>query len=257
MASPRRDRFVLSICLIAVTALAWAYLVRLDREMSAGMEHEMAMAAMGMAMRTPWTAADAALAFLMWVAMMIGMMTPSAMPVLLLFSATAAARQERGVPVSALSFAAGYLIVWAGFSLAATLAQWGLHEAASLSASMRTSNGLLGGGILIAAGLYQLTPLKTACLAHCRSPLGFLMTAWRAGVAGAFRMGAHHGVYCLGCCWALTGVLFVVGVMNLLWVALLGAIVLLEKIGPGGPHVARAGGAALVLAGIAVAVFGP
>ena len=121
---------------------------------------------------------------------------------------------------------------------------------------MRTSNGLLGGGILIAAGLYQLTPFKTACLAHCRSPLGFLMTSWRAGVAGAFRMGAHHGAYCLGCCWALMGVLFVVGVMNLLWVALLGAIVLLEKIGPGGPHVSRAGGVAMLLAGIAVAVFG-
>ena len=137
----------------------------------------MAMAAMGMEMRTPWTAADAALTFLMWVAMMTGMMTPSAMPMLLLFSAIAATRQERGVPVSALAFAAGYLVVWAGFSLAATLVQGGLHQTALLSVSMRTSNGLLGGGILIAAGLYQLTPFKTACLAHCRSPLGFLMTS--------------------------------------------------------------------------------
>ena len=239
-----------------MTALAWASLARLGWQMSAAMEYDAAMAAMGMDMRGPWGWADAGLTFLMWVVMMIGMMTPSAAPMLLLFSGTVAARQERGVPVSVLAFASGYLAVWTGFSVVATLAQWALHETAMLSAAMRTSNALVGGSILIAAGLYQLTPLKTACLTHCRSPLGFLMTGWRAGRAGAVRMGAHHGVYCLGCCWALMAVLFVVGVMSLLWVAILAAVVLLEKAGPRGLIVARAGGAVMVIAGMTLAVAG-
>ena len=127
-APPRHERLVLSICLIVVTALAWAYLVRLERQMSAAMEYDAAMAAMGMDMRAPWGAADVGLTFVMWVVMMIGMMMPSAGPVLLLFSGTAAARQERGLPVSVLAFGCGYLAVWAAFSAAATLAQWGLHE---------------------------------------------------------------------------------------------------------------------------------
>ena len=115
---------------------------------------------------------------------------------------------------------------------------------------MRTSSSFFGGAILIAAGVYQLSPLKMACLSQCRSPLGVLLTNWRSGLGGAFRMGAHHGVYCLGCCWALMSVLFVVGVMNLLWVAILGGVVLLEKISPGGIIVARAAGALMLLAGI-------
>ena len=188
---------------------------------------------------------------------MIGMMAPSAGPVVLLFSGTAAARQERGLPVSLLAFACGYLAVWAGFSAAATLAQWWLHEASLLSPSMSTSSSFFGGAILIVAGGYQLSPLKAACLSQCRSPLGVLLTKWRSGRGGAFRMGAHHGVFCLGCCWALMSVLFVVGVMNLLWVAILGVVVLLEKVSPVGSIVARASGVAMVLAGIALIVEAP
>ncbi len=255
-ASPRHERLVLTICLIAVTALSWAYLVRLDRQMSAAMESDAAMAAMGMDMRAPWGAADVAVTFVMWVVMMIGMMVPSAGPVLLLFSGTAAARQERGLPVLVLAFGCGYLAVWTGFSAAATLAQWGLHEASILSLSMRTSSSFFGGAVLIVAGAYQLSPLKAVCLSQCRSPLGVLLANWRSGLGGAFRMGARHGAYCLGCCWALMSVLFVVGVMNLLWVAILGGVVLLEKISPVGVSVARTAGVLILLAGVAMMASG-
>jgi predicted metal-binding membrane protein len=216
------------------------------------MEHDMAMAAMGMTMNGPWSAIDVWLTFLMWTVMMIGMMTPSAAPVLLLFAATATARRERGIPVSTLMFGFGYLVVWAGFSACAALAQWGLHEATLLSSAMRTSNPLLGGAILVVAGAYQLTPVKTACLSHCRSPLGFLITNWRNGAVGAFRIGWRHGVYCLGCCWALMMVLFAVGVMNLTWVAMLACFVLIEKLGPAGLIVSRVAAAMLVVLGLVV-----
>ena len=233
-------------------ALSWAYLVRASRQMSATMDYDMAMAAMGM--RAAWQPADAWLTFQMWLAMMIAMMSASAAPVLLLFSATTSATERRGVPV-VLVFGAGYLAIWAAFSLAATLAQWALYDAALLSPSMRVSDTLVSGGVLAAAGLYQLTPVKAACLRHCRSPLGFLMAGWRHGIGGAFRMGAGHGLYCLGCCWALMAVLFVVGVMNLVWVAVLGGVVLLEKAGPAGMIAARVAGAVLLMAGVGLVAF--
>lgn len=249
-AIPRRDRVLISICLIVITALAWAYLIRLDRLMSQAMEYDTAMAAMGMTLDASWTIVDAWFAFLMWLIMMVGMMTAAAAPVLLLFAATAAGRHERRIPASVLIFGLGYVAVWAGFSACAALAQWGLHQAAMLSSTMKTSSPVLAGGILVAAGAYQLMPVKSACLAHCRSPLGFLMGHWRGRAIGAFQMGVRHGAYCLGCCWALMCVLFVVGVMNLVWVAALSAFVLLEKIGPAGTVVARVAGAALVLVGM-------
>jgi predicted metal-binding membrane protein len=251
-AIPRRDRVLISLCLIAITALSWAYLFRLDRAMSQSTEYDMAMAAMGMTTDAPWTLVDAWFAFLMWVVMMIGMMTPAAAPVLALFAATAAGRHARTIPAATLMFGLGYFVVWAGFSLCAALAQGALHQAALLSPLMRTADPALSGGILVAAGAYQWLPAKSACLAHCRSPLGFLMSHWRDGASGAFRMGARHGVYCLGCCWALMCVLFVAGVMNLVWVAALSGFVLLEKIGPAGTIVARVAGAAMALAGFAL-----
>jgi predicted metal-binding membrane protein len=242
------------MCLVIVTLIAWAYLVRLARQMSASMEYDTAMAAMGMTMQAPWSATDVWLTFVMWLVMMVGMMTPSAAPLLLLFAATAASRRERVPSASTAAFALGYFAVWAAFSMFAALAQWGLHEAALLSATMRTSSPVLGGAILVAAGAYQLTSVKAACLAHCRSPLGFLMTHWRDGSYGAFVMGARHGIHCLGCCWAVMAILFAVGVMNLVWVALIAAFVLVEKLGPAGPAVSRAAAAALVVFGVAVMV---
>jgi predicted metal-binding membrane protein len=229
--------------------LAWAYLLHLDRQMSAEMEFH---AAMGMSMMDkPWTMADVFFTFAMWTVMMAGMMAGSAAPVLLLFAAARAKRTEPGVKSSVLMFGLGYLAVWAGFSACAALAQWALHEAAMLSPAMSASSPYLAGAILIGAGAYQLTPWKNACLTHCQSPLGFLMTHWREGQFGALRMGMRHGVYCLGCCWALMCVLFVVGVMNLVWVAVLTALVLIEKVGPAGSLVARVAGAAMVIGGIA------
>jgi len=248
---PLRDRVFISASIVLITALSWGYLVHLDRQMSAGMAHDKTMAEMGMTMDTPWTAADAFFTFAMWTVMMIGMMAPAAAPVLLIFAGARAKRGDRAT-AAALIFALGYLFVWAGFSACATLGQWALHQAAMLSMAMAASNRYLSGAIVIAAGAYQLTPWKGACLKHCRSPLGFLMTHWRDGTLGAFRMGLSHGAYCLGCCWALMCVLFVVGVMNLIWVAALTAFVLIEKIGPAGAIVARIAGAAMLVLGFLV-----
>ena len=245
-----RDRVVISCCLLLLTALAWAYLIHLDREMSAMMEHDRMMAEMGMSMDMPWRTADVLLAFAMWAVMMVGMMTPSAAPVVLLVAGMNRRRGAQRVPGLVFAFGAGYLLIWVGFSAAAALSQWALHQAALLSPAMTTSSARLGAAILIAAGIYQLTPFKGTCLTHCRSPLGFLMSHWRDGTAGAMRMGMAHGSYCLGCCWALMCVLFVVGVMNLMWVAAIAIFVLLEKIGPAGTLVARVAGVAMIVRGV-------
>jgi predicted metal-binding membrane protein len=246
----RRDRVLISTCLLLITASAWAYLVHLDHQMSSSMEYDTMMAKMGMTWETPWTAADVLFTFAMWAVMMVGMMGGSAAPVLLLFAATRAGRQERGVSLAVLMFGLGYAAVWVGFSACAAIAQWALQRTAMLSPAMAASSPLLAGLILIVGGGYQLTRWKGACLRHCRSPLGFLMTNWRDGALGALQMGVRHGAYCLGCCWALMCVLFVVGVMNLVWVAALTGFVLLEKVGPAGATVPRVAGAAMMLAGI-------
>ena len=137
-----------------------------------------------------------------------------------------------------------------GFSEVATRALWGLHQAALWSTMMAATSPRLAGALLIAAGVYQLTPLKRACLTHCQTPLGFLMSHWRDGAAGAFQMGFRHGIYCLGCCWALMVVLFAVGVMNLAWVAVLTVFILMEKVGGAGARVSRIGGILLIALGI-------
>jgi predicted metal-binding membrane protein len=240
--------------IVLITALAWAYLLYLDRQMSASMDYAKQMAAMGMSADQPWTLGTAFFNFAMWTVMMIGMMAGSAAPMLLLFAGAQAGRSERRLPSAALLFGLGYFIVWTGFSALATLAQWTLHQAAMLSPAMKTSSPRIGGLILIAAGVYQLTPWKIACLQHCRTPLGFLMTHWRGGRVGAIRMGIAHGAYCLGCCWALMSVLFAVGVMNLVWVAALTICVLLEKIGPAGAVIARVAGAAITAYGVALII---
>ena len=216
------------------------------------MAHDSMMAEMGMTMDMPWTATDAFFTFTMWAVMMIGMMTGTAAPMLLIFAATYAARGTRGMPPAVIMFGLGYTIVWVAFSAGAALAQWMLHQAAMLTPAMAASNGPLAGGILVAAGAYQLTPVKGACLVRCRSPLGFLMTNWRDGTLGALQMGLRHGVYCLGCCWLLMCLLFVVGVMNLVWVAALTAFVLVEKVGPFGLIVSRMAGAIMIVLGILV-----
>jgi predicted metal-binding membrane protein len=191
--------------------------------------------------------------FLMWAVMMVAMMVPSAAPMILLFAAIHRKQRERGrgfAPVSA--FVAGYIAIWSAFSLAATLLQWGLEQAALLSPMMVGTSPMLGGGLLVVAGLYQWTPLKQACLRYCRSPIQFLSHGMRKGSGGAFVMGLEHGAYCVGCCWILMGLLFVGGVMNLLWVAAIAVFVLLEKVLPFGVLGGRVTGALLALAGLIV-----
>jgi predicted metal-binding membrane protein len=246
----RRDRVLISTCLLVITALAWAYLGHLARQMSSSMEYDSMMAKMGMGVNVRWTAAEVFFTFVMWAVMMVGMMTGTAAPMLLLFAGAQARVRQRGVSLAVLAFGLAYVTVWVGFSACAALAQWALHETAMLSPSMAASSPQLAGAILMAAGAYQLTPFKGMCLTRCRSPLGFFMTSWRPGTLGAFQMGLRHGAYCLGCCWALMCVLFVVGVMNLMWVAALTVFVLIEKIGPAGTVVARVAGAVMVVFGV-------
>jgi predicted metal-binding membrane protein len=250
----RYERALIASCVLLITGLAWAYLVHLNRHMTSPIEGSAMMAGMGKVMNQPWGTGDLLLTFAMWGVMMIGMMAAPALPVLLLFAAMHAQR-GRSVAPTVPSFGIGYLIVWLAFSVCATAAQWALHEGALLSSTMATTSTFVAGVILITAGAYQLTPLKSGCLARCQSPLGFLMSSWRDGASGAFLMGFRHGIFCLGCCWALMAVLFVVGVMNLAWVAVLTLFILAEKIGPIGVRVSRAGGAILIALG-AVLVFG-
>jgi len=231
--------------LAGVTVIAWIYTWLQVRAMT-GIED--------MAMPTefgPWVISDVALNIAIWLIMMIGMMLPSAMPMVLVFAAANRSRRARGgdfVPTAV--FAAGYLIAWAVFGLAATFSEWGLEQAALVSPATQRVGPTLGAGITIAAGLYQLTPLKNACLAHCRSPLDFVLNHWREGAAGAVRMGLEHGFYCLGCCWVLMALLFAVGIMNLLWMAVLTAFVLIEQLFPAGQWLARVSG--LLLLGFGV-----
>ncbi len=248
----RRGRVLVVACIALITALAWWYLVHLEHQMSIQLDHDKMMAGMGMTMDMQWTAADVFFTFAMWTVMMVAMMAPAAAPVLLLFSAAQGKRAERIATLETTMFALGYVVVWTGFSAGAAVAQWALHQTAMLSPAMAASNPYFAGLVLIAAGAFQLTPWKSTCLTQCRSPLGFLMTNWREGKVGALRMGLGHGAYCLGCCWALMGILFVVGVMNLGWVAVLSGFILLEKVGPKGAIAARIAGVGLIVAGIVV-----
>jgi len=246
----QRDRVVVGAALAATTLIAWAYLFRMASSMGGSMAGA-TMAGMAMPQTGSWSALQPLLLFAMWAIMMVAMMLPSAAPMILLFAGVTRRRHERAAfAVPTAVFVAGYLAVWTGFSAAAALAQSGLHHAALLSPAMATRSPIVGGLLLVLAGVYQWTPVKYVCLSHCRSPVGFFGSEWREGRLGAFTMGARHGLFCLGCCWALMALLFVAGVMNLLWVATLAAIVLLEKAVPRGPLVARAAGVLLAACGV-------
>jgi len=242
----RRDRAVVVAAILIIAAIAWAYVVYLaETGMGAG---EMGMS-MAMADMRSWSTADFGLMYVMWAVMMVAMMIPSAAPMLLMFAAVNRKRQERQAPyVPTGIFLLGYLIVWAAFSLAATFGNWGLHQASLLSSMMGAStSGYLGGALLLLAGAFQWSPIKYSCLKKCHTPMGFLMTSWRDGRGGALRMGLEHGAYCLGCCWAVMLLLFVLGVMNLVWIAALAAFVLAEKVAPKDEWVSRITG--IVMAG--------
>lgn len=240
----KRDRVIVAAGLVATGAIAWAYMIHLASTMLSGPQMSMGMSGdMDMYMPTlqPWQFGDILLTFIMWAVMMIAMMTPSATPVTLMLARVDRQRHAGRSPLSTTSlFLSGYLSVWIAFSAVATVVQLGLHSAALLSSEMTTATPLVGGTLLVLAGAYQFTPLKRSCLSHCRTPLGFLMTEWRDGAGGAFIMGTRHGIYCVGCCWLLMALLFVAGVMNLLWVAVIAAFVLAEKVVPAGEWASRA-----------------
>jgi len=262
----RRDRLVVVTALTAVIALSWAYLLvgagmgmsafEMTRMSHLGIAKGMFEGDMaGMAMMTPvvWTPRYAVLMLLMWWVMMVAMMLPSAAPMILLFATVNRKQRETGHPHVATSmFSVGYLAAWAGFSLVAVILQWGLERTGILSPMLIGTNVIFGGVLLLAAGVYQLTPIKHACLRHCRSPLAFLGTHWRRGTRGALSMGLVHGAFCVGCCWFLMGLLFFGGVMNLYWIAGLALFVLFEKTVPAGHWLGYATGVALLVWGAGV-----
>lgn len=243
----RRERVLIGVCLAVMVVLAWTYLVDMARDMST-MPMSMPMP---MAPVAPWSLADVLLLFVMWSVMMVAMMVPSATPMTLAFlSVNQRRRESNGAVVSTSLFFLGYIVVWTAYSAVATLAQWGLHEAALISASMALTSPSVTGAVLIAAGVYQWTPLKHRCLVSCRSPLSFLMSRWREGRWGAWTMGLEHGSYCVGCCWILMALLFVTGVMNLPWVAVIAAFVIAEKLVPRGEMFGRMSGLVLAVIGV-------
>jgi predicted metal-binding membrane protein len=249
--SVRKDKAIVLGALILVCVLAWAYLLY----MSWGMSHMDVGAAMTLMPRmVSWQAVDLALVFAMWTIMMTAMMLPSAAPTILLFAAVSRSRARPGTVLQTAAFVTGYLAIWTAFSLVATLAQWGLLEARLVLPSMEARSPSIGGSLLIAAGAFQLTPLKQVCLSNCRSPVAFIMTEWRKGARGAFVMGVRHGLYCLGCCWLLMLLLFVLGVMNVLWIALLCVLILGEKTLPNGHWLSRASGILFIVWGLALLV---
>ena len=237
--------------LVAATLVSWLYLVPASADMYGDMNGLSAWM-----MTAEWDARYAFLIFLMWAVMMVGMMLPSAASTVLLFHTVVRNQPNPDRPVRrSYAFALGYLLAWAAFSALATAAQWALARLGLLSPMMETTGAWLGPVLLIAAGVYQWTPLKQACLTHCRSPLSFLSHAWRPGVSGALRVGLDHGLYCIGCCWSLMLLLFVGGVMSLVWIAGITVFVLVEKLLPFGDATSRIGGVLLVLGGASMLVF--
>jgi predicted metal-binding membrane protein len=199
-----------------------------------------------------WRPIEFAYVFSMWAVMMVGMMTPSVTPMVLIYATVARKAAVDGKPFAPTTwFAGGYLVAWIGFSVLATIAQWALERAAMLTPMMESSSRTLGGLVLIAAGIYQWTALKDVCLSSCRAPLSFIQHhgGFRRDAAGSLLLGAKHGVYCIGCCWALMALLFIGGIMNVLWIAAIAILVLAEKVLPGGRIIARFAGLAFAAGG--------
>src|SRR5262247_2788954 len=262
----RRDRLVVAGALGVIVALAWAYVLWLAADMDmGGMDMtglRMIPAGIGIMApaNAPWRAIEFAFVFAMWSVMMVGMMAPSAAPMILMYARVGRQGKSAGKPLAATGwFAAGYFLAWIGFALVATFVQWAVERAALLDSRMTSASNLFGGIVLIAAGVYQWTPLKDVCLVQCQTPLQFLMRhgGFRGDVPGCVLLGIRHGAYCVGCCWVLMALLFVGGVMNVLWIAALALLVLFEKLSPFGRWVARAAGIACIAAGAWVLSVAP
>ena len=257
----RRDRWVVASCLVLLCLLSWYYLF-------VGAGTGMSTVAMSTWQFPPpvydsmgqgnWSPACWGIMLLMWWIMMIAMMVPSAAPMILLYARVCRRHQSDQLSVIPTAyFLLGYLIAWLVFSVAATALQWYLEQLGLVHSMMMWSNShLLSALFLLAAGIYQLSPLKAVCLQHCRSPAGYLSANWLKGRSGALQMGLRHGIFCVGCCWFLMLLLFVGGIMNLVWIAGLAIFVLLEKILPRAAWMARGSGAfMLLLAGYLVVVM--
>ncbi len=246
-ALPIGERVLLYGGLAALTILSWIYLVRMPMApMEAGDFGAHLLMALSPRLADLW------LTFMMWAVMMVAMMVPSATPMVMAYARIASSRGGHST-LRVWLFASGYLAVWTLFSAVATAIQYVLPHWSLISKGLVTTP-LLSAAILAVAGIYQLTPLKEACLGHCQSPIGFFMTHWRDGAAGALRMGLDHGAFCVGCCWMLMALLFVAGVMNLVWVAAISAFVLLEKVTPWGRAIANTSGIALIGGALAIVV---
>lgn len=243
----KRDRLVVAMALVTVAGLSWAWLMAgAGMGMNALEMTRHSLMDMPSARPAPWSPAYAVLMLSMWWIMMVAMMLPSVTPVVLLAAAVNRRARPGQAPYgSSAAFVTGYLLAWGGFSLLAVAMQWGLERTGLLNAMGVSTSQRLAGALLLVAGLWQFSPWKQACLAHCRQPVEFLSQHHRPGQRGALLMGAHHGLYCLGCCWFLMVLLFVGGVMNLRWIIGLTIYVWVEKAAPGGPLLARVLGAAL------------
>jgi predicted metal-binding membrane protein len=255
----RRDRVVVAAALFVLVAMAWAYVLWLAADMEMGgmemPEFRMIPAGRGLMMpvTAPWPAIEFAFVFVMWVVMMVAMMTPSAAPMILTHARVGRQAALERKPFAPTSwFAAGYLFAWIGFSLAATLAQWAIERSGWLTSTMAATSPILKGALLVAAGLYQWTPIKDVCLRQCQAPLQFIQRygGFCADATGSLTLGARHGAYCIGCCWVLMALLFVGGVMNVLGIALITIFVLLEKVVPAGRLISRVAGAGFLAGGV-------
>jgi predicted metal-binding membrane protein len=254
----RRDRVVIVLAVALLTALAWGYLLWLSTDMDmGGMDMaglRMIPSGMGLMMPAdmPWRAMEFAFVFAMWTVMMVGMMTPSAAPMFLIYARLGRHTAAKGKSLRAtVWFAAGYFLVWVAFALFATLLQWALERSALLDFTMASTDNLLGGFVFIAAGLYQWTRLNDLCLTQCQRPFEFVMShgGYRPDAPGCVMLGLRHGAYCVGCCWALMALLLVGGVMNVLWIVLLALLAFLERVTSMGRLIARLAGIVLVAGG--------
>ncbi|HEV2716562.1 MAG TPA: DUF2182 domain-containing protein [Terriglobales bacterium] len=254
----RRDRIVVILALTLLTALAWSYLLWLSADMDMGGmdmgDFRMIPSGMGLMVpaHTPWRAMEFAFVFAMWTVMMVGMMTPSAAPMILMYARLGRQTEARARPLAAtVWFTAGYFLVWLAFALLATFVQWALERTALLDSWMASTSNVLGAFVFVAAGSYQWTRLKDVCLAQCQRPLAFLMRhgGFRRDAPSSLMLGLRHGAYCVGCCWVLMTLLLVGGVMNVLWIALLALLIILEKVTPFGRPIAHLAGIVLVAAG--------
>ena len=242
-----RDRWIVVFALasISLIALGYTYWLATGFDMSDMMSPEF----------RPWSAAHFGFMLAMWVVMMVGMMTPSVSPMVLLYAAIARRSAGRHAFAPPGWFLAGYLLAWSAFALVATLLQWLLEWAAVVTPMMAGTGRMLAGVLLVVAGIYQWLPVKQACLASCRAPLSFVQRhgGFQSSARGALRLGVLHGFHCVGCCWALMALLFAFGVMQLQWIAALMVLVLIEKVSAAGRAISRGLGVAAVVAGILLA----